>query len=253
MKNKFNLKKHITATNIFMAILILVYILDCYLPFPDGYSGYNYWDENNSPAFNYIMGSCGGLLKNYMAMGAFLQPQGIYRNFTCMFLHGFLLHLIANLVGLYFIGNYTEKKFGTPLTCVMFVLIAFAETFITDPLYAVICPEDAEQIAGNISCGASGGIFGLIGMSLAALFFDLKSIKQINKTTLIVSAAYAVLTTYVVDLGWTTLCHNVSMILGLVAGTAIILPFYLLKKGKFAPENKVRENAESDCENKEIK
>ncbi len=233
---KFNFKKLLTATNIFIVILVIFYLLDCYLPLPEGYNGYTHWNYEGSPALNYFFGSCGGLLSNYMAMGKIVDPGGtqIYRHFTVMLLHGGLLHLIANIAGLYFIGNYTEKKFGWWLTCILFVLVAFTESFITDPLYVAMFPDKAAFIEGQISLGASGGIFGLIGASLSVLFFDIKSFKKIDKPTLIVSAVYGIVTTYVVGWGWTTVCHNVAMILGLAFGTAIILPFFLLKKGKFA-------------------
>lgn len=235
-QKKFDFKKLITASNILGIILIFLYILDCYLPLPDGYTGYTNWDSESSPIFNYLFGSCGGLLSDSLAMGAILDPNGaeIYRHFTQMFLHGGILHLIANLVGLYFIGNYTEKRFGWWLTCILFVVVGFVESFITDPLYSAMLPSKAEEVASQISVGASGGIYGLMGASLAAIFFDLKSFKKIGKPTKIVSAIYGVLTTYVVGFGWSTVCHTVALILGLVIGTAIILPFYLWKKGKFA-------------------
>ncbi len=234
---KFDFKKHVTVTNILIVILILIYILDRFLPFPSGYDGYNAWDDESSPVFNYILGSCGGLLTNYMAVGSTLVPNGLalYRRLTNMFLHGHILHLIANLVGLYFIGNYAEKRFGW-LTYVLFTIVSFVEGFITDPLYAAITSTPEEELLAIPTMGASGGIFGLIGVTLAAIFFDIKSFKKIDNTTIIVSAVYGFLTTYVVSFGWTTVCHNVAMILGLIIGVIIILPFFLLKKGKFAPQ-----------------
>jgi len=96
-----------------------------------------------------------------------------------------------------------------------------------------------------VSVGISGGVFGLIGCSLAAIFFDIKSFKKIDIATLVVSAIYGVVTTYIVSFGWTTLCHNVALILGLLLGTLLILPFFILKKGKFAPKNNLEEKIES--------
>lgn len=149
-----------------------------------------------------------------------------------MFLHGHILHLIANLVGLYFIGNYAEKRFGWWLTYLLFFVVGFVQGFITDPLYIAIAPDKAGEMATVMSEGASGGIFGLIGTSLAAIFFNIKSFKSIGLPTIIVAAIYGVLTTYVVSFGWTTVCHNVSLLLGLALGTAVILPFYIIKKKK---------------------
>lgn len=248
MKHKFNVKNLLTVTNLMMIILLVLYLLDRFLPFPEGYTGYDAWLDDTPPAFNYIFGSCGGLLTNYMAMnvGAAVNGTAFYRNFTCILLHGHVLHLIANLVGLYFIGNYTEKRFGWWIMLILFVVTAFLESIITDPLYVAMFPSKAEEVAATPSMGASGGIFGLIGVSLAAIFFDIKSFKKIGMPTIIVMAVYGFLTTYVVSLGWTTLCHNVALIVGLVVGTLLILPFYLLKKGKFATQTEISENNTND-------
>ncbi len=238
-------KKLLTATNVIIVLLIVLYLLDCYLPLPDGYTGYTAWDNESPAVLNYIMGSCGGLLTNYLGMGGVLENGNtVYRHFTQMFLHGGLLHLAANCVGLYFIGNYTEKRFGWWLTVIFLILTAFTESFITDPLYRVIVPNAASD--DSVSVGISGGIFGLVGCSLAAIFFDIKSFKKIGLPTIIVSTVYGILTTYVVSFGWTTLCHNVALVLGLFLGIALILPFRLLKKGKFAPQNAAEEHTNID-------
>ncbi len=239
--------KLFTATNVIIALLVVLYLLDCYIPLPDGYTGYTAWDSESPSVLNYILGSCGGLLTNYMGMGGVLENgNAVYRHFTQMFLHGGLLHLIANCVGLFFIGNYAEKRFGWWLMTIFLVLTAFIESFITDPLYRVIVPNASAD--NSVSVGISGGVFGLVGCCLAAIFFDIKSFKKIGKPTIIVSAIYGVLTTYVVSFGWTTLCHNVALIVGLILGTALILPFRLLKKGKFAPENATEGNQNNESE-----
>lgn len=250
MEKKFELKQLLTATNILMAVLVIFYLFDRYLPLPHGYTGYTAWDKNGPAALNYIFGSCGGLLTNSMAMGGSLAGgTAFYRHFTQMFLHDGLFHLIVNLVGLFFVGNYVEKRFGWWLTPILFVLIAFIESFITDPLYAAMFPKKAAEAANQVSLGASGGVFGLIGAGLAAIFFDIKSFRKIGKPTIAVSAIYGIVPTYIIDLGWTTVCHNVAFILGLALGAVIILPFFLLKKGKFSKDNRSDENAQGDPNN----
>lgn len=234
-KKKSDCKKLVTATNILIAVLVILYLLDCYLPLPKGYNGYSAWDGESPAAINYALGSCGGLLKNYLAMGGLLKNGGaFYRHFTQMFLHDGLLHLIANCVGLYFIGNFAEKRFGRWLTPVLFAFTGLLESYITDPLYLAMFPDKAEEVANQLSVGASGGIFGLIGAGLAAVLFDIKSFENIRPLTIITAAVYGVLPTYFLSLGWTTVCHNVGFFLGLITGVLIILPFFLLKKGKFS-------------------
>lgn len=230
MKEKFSFKKLLTATNILIALFAVFYLLDCYLPLPDGWTGYTNWDAESPAALNYILGNCGGLLTHYLGMGA--VGNEFYRHFTQIFLHGGLLHLIANAIGMYFVGNYAEKRFGWWLTILLFVVIAFIESYITDPLYLAIVPSYADEMAKAVSVGASGGIFGLIGAALAALFFDIKKFKEISKLTIVMSAIYGVVPTYIIDFGWTTVCHNVALILGLAIGALIILPFFLVKKNE---------------------
>ncbi len=244
---KANYKKYLTVTNLLLLILTVFYLLDHYLPFPKNYSGF-YWANDDKGAIGYIFGYCGGLLTNFLGTGKVLDPNGteIYRYATHMLLHRHLLALITNLVGLYFIGNYAEKRFGRWLTYIIFIVVGVAEVFITDPLYIAMAPSKAEEVATTVAVGASGGIFGLIGASLAALFFDVKSFKKIGKPTIIISAIYGVLTTYVTSFGWTTVCHNVSLILGLILGVLIILPFFLLKKGKFARAENTEIQADAD-------
>lgn len=245
VKKKFNFKKLLTASNVLIAIFVVLYLLDCYLPLPSGWTGHTNWEGKGPSALDYVMGSCGGLLTHYLGMGHGLGANGsaFYRHFTQMFLHGGLLHLVANAVGMYFIGNYTEKRFGRWLTVILFVAVGFTESYITDPLYLAMVPGYASEIEKAVSVGASGGVFGLIGVSLSALFFDIKSFKKIGMPTIVVSAIYGVVPTYIMDFGWTTVCHNVALVLGLAVGTAIILPFFILKKGKFAPAGGSADNA----------
>lgn len=244
---KLDIKKFVNTSYVLIAIIVILYLLDCYLPLPEGYTGYSPWNDDVSPAVNYIMGNCGGLVTNYLGLGVCLENgTALYRHFTQMFLHGGLLHLIANIIGLVFIGRYCEKRFGWWVTAILFLSVGFTESFITDPLYLAMAPHKAEQLATEVSLGASGGIYGLMGASLAAIFFNVKSFKKIGKPTIIVSAIYGILTTYVVSFGWTTVCHNVALLLGLAFGTALILPFYLIKKKKANPDISENQNKPSD-------
>lgn len=251
MKKKFDFKKLLTATNFLFILLILFYLFDKFLPLPQGYTGFTAWDADEDPVFNYIFGNCGGLLTNYMALSPALSPYGagIYRRLTTNLLHGNILHLIANLAGLYFIGNHTEKKFGWWLTYLLFFVIAFIESYITDPLYLAFVPDKKEEILTLPRVGASSGIFGLAGVSLAALLFDVKQFKKIGLTTIVVSAVYGVFTTWIVSFGWTTVCHNVALTLGLAIGAAIILPFFIIKRKKAAAAYASIEYLELTAEN----
>lgn len=230
MKKKIVFKSLITTSNILIIIFVIFYLLDCYLPLPKDWNGYKNWDTESPKIVNYILGNCGGLLTHYLGMGKVGNDP--YRHLTQMFLHSGLLHLIANCIGMYFIGNYTEKRFGWWKTGILFVVIGFVESYITDALYLAMDSNYTEEISKMVSVGASGGIFGLAGVSLVSLFLNIKEFKKIGKPTLIVSAIYGIVPTYIFDFGWTTVCHNVAFGIGLIFGCGIILLFYFFKKVK---------------------
>jgi rhomboid protease GluP len=89
-----------------------------------------------------------------------------YRLFTCMFLHGGLLHITLNMYALYAIGPFIEKAFGK----VKYIII-----YITSGIMASIF---SFYFSNGVSIGASGAIFGLLG---ASLIFSFKMKNQVGK------------------------------------------------------------------------
>jgi len=79
-----------------------------------------------------------------------------FRLFTPMVLHAGLVHYFVNMLALYFIGGAVEKAHGAASAGVLFVIPAVGGNILS-----AIC------LPGFISVGASGGIFGLIGMCMA--------------------------------------------------------------------------------------
>ncbi len=81
-----------------------------------------------------------------------------WRLFTVTLVHGGLLHLLLNMYALYLVGPIVERFYGWKVFGLMYVLCAFAGSIASfvmgDP--------------GVPSVGASGAIFGLFGVVLAA-------------------------------------------------------------------------------------
>ena len=77
-----------------------------------------------------------------------------WRFFTPIFLHIGLTHLILNTLSLYFVGIIVERIYGS----FRFLLIYFFAGFIGSVASFILMP--------NISAGASGAIFGLLGALL---------------------------------------------------------------------------------------
>jgi len=98
----------------------------------------------------------GQLFADWALQGAAVSNGDWWRLVTAMFLHGSLLHLLFNMVALYWLGNIVEQALGTPRFLLVYVvsgLAGSAGALWFSPAYAV-------------TVGASGAIFGLIGALL---------------------------------------------------------------------------------------
>ncbi|KAK7339656.1 hypothetical protein VNO77_20335 [Canavalia gladiata] len=96
-------------------------------------------------------------------MGALDMHKVVYghqgwRLITCMWLHGGVLHLLANMFGILVVGIRLEQEFGFVLIGLLFVISGFGGSLLS-----------ALFIEGRISVGASGALFGLLGGMLSEL------------------------------------------------------------------------------------
>lgn len=114
-----------------------------------------------------VMLSLGGLQNGEMSRaimiafganvgGLILQGQ-TWRLFTSMFLHWSWAHILFNLYALYVIGLDTERLYGADRFIVIYILAG---------LFGSLASV-ASRGPYVLSAGASGAIFGLIGMELA--------------------------------------------------------------------------------------
>lgn len=81
-----------------------------------------------------------------------------WRIFSCVFVHVGGLHLLVNVIGMWFVGRIAEELFGTSRTLALFGVCGFTgavASYLASP--------------GGISAGASGALFGLLG----AVFVEL--------------------------------------------------------------------------------
>lgn len=105
------------------------------------------------PANNPMYGPSAEVLVNLGAKDTVLIKQGeVWRLITPIFLHGGLIHLAANMLGLYMIGFNMEREFGW---------LRFSFVYIISGLFSIIA--SALFIPDIISVGASGAIFGIFG------------------------------------------------------------------------------------------
>ena len=112
----------------------------------------------------------GGSTNNYVLilLGANFRPlilQGqVWRFFTSMFLHIGLTHLFFNAYALFIFGVEMERVFGKARFLTIYILSGLLASFASFALGSAV-----------LSAGASGAIFGVVGME-AAYFFKHKDI-----------------------------------------------------------------------------
>ncbi len=103
---------------------------------------------------------------NLVALGALVvhvdQFAGQWwRVFTAGFLHFGWLHLVVNIVGLWIIGRYMERVWGRWPLLVSYLAATFGGNAIAMVVF------EALYDSPGIAVGASGGVMGLLGASLA--------------------------------------------------------------------------------------
>ena len=88
----------------------------------------------------------------------------IWRLFTSMFLHGDTLHLFSNMIALLIFGASIENN--QRISNIKYLIIYFVSGLIGNLFTLILLPINA------ISLGASGAIFGLIGVAFIIVATD---------------------------------------------------------------------------------
>ncbi|XP_059450418.1 RHOMBOID-like protein 2 [Corylus avellana] len=143
------------------------------------------------------------------------KHQG-WRLVTCIWLHAGVIHLVASMLSLVFIGIRLEQQFGFVRVGIIFLLSGFGGSIVSSLF-----------IRNNISVGASGALFGLLGAMLSEL---------LTNWTIYTNKAAALITlliVIVINLGIGILPHvdNYAHIGGFLTG--LLLGFVLLPRPQF--------------------
>ncbi|XP_074564893.1 RHOMBOID-like protein 3 [Curcuma longa] len=140
---------------------------------------------NNCPAHPHPLGSCvAGFLHRFSfqptrqnpllgpssstleKMGALEWNRVVHHNqgwrlLSCVWLHAGLIHLIVNMLSLIFVGIRLEQQFGFVRIGTVYILSGFGGAVLS-----------ALLLRNNISVGASGALFGLLGSMLSELIIN---------------------------------------------------------------------------------
>jgi membrane associated rhomboid family serine protease len=97
----------------------------------------------------------GKLFRDWLLYGPAVHHGDWWRLVTSMFLHGFILHIVFNMVALWYIGGPVEQYLGR----LRFVLLYFVSGLAGSAGALVTTPN-------GFTVGASGAIFGVLGAML---------------------------------------------------------------------------------------
>nr|XP_043639960.1 RHOMBOID-like protein 2 [Erigeron canadensis] len=140
-----------------------------------------------------------------------------WRLVSCIFLHAGVVHLLANMLSLVFIGIRLEQQFGFIRVGILYMLSGIGGSILS-----------ALFITSNISVGASGALFGLLGAMLSELLTNWTI--YANKA----AALFTLVIIILVNLAVGMLPHvdNFAHIGGFITG--FLLGFVLLLRPQFA-------------------
>uniref|UniRef100_A0A9I9CLY9 RHOMBOID-like protein n=1 Tax=Cucumis melo TaxID=3656 RepID=A0A9I9CLY9_CUCME len=143
------------------------------------------------------------------------EHQG-WRLFSCIWLHAGIIHLLANMLSLVVIGIRLEQQFGFVRIGIIY-LVAGVGGSVMSSLF----------IQNNISVGASGALFGLLGAMLSELLTNWTI--YTNKA----AALFTLIVIIVINLAVGILPHvdNFAHIGGFLTG--FLLGFVLLVRPQF--------------------
>ncbi|PWA47091.1 Peptidase S54, rhomboid [Artemisia annua] len=140
-----------------------------------------------------------------------------WRLVSCIWLHAGVVHLLANMLSLVFIGIRLEQQFGFARVAVIYMLSGIGGSVLSTLF-----------IKNNISVGASGALFGLLGAMLSELLtnWTIYANKAAALTTLVIII--------LINLAVGILPHvdNFAHIGGFLTG--FLLGFVLLLRPQFA-------------------
>ena len=147
---------------------------------------------------------------------------------TSMFMHGSAIHLLCNMVSLYYLGSLIERLYGSPKFCALY----FASGIVGGLVYLLVNYLEGSH---SYAVGASGAIFGLFGaygVLLAAEYARPMLFRQeasrSSLTSFLTMLAMNVFISLTPGIAWE------AHLGGLAAGALIGLAYYLLLRRKIS-------------------
>lgn len=110
------------------------------------------------------------------------QNHEYYRLISCMFLHFGINHLVNNMLPLYFVGSHLEHAVGM----VRFAVVYFVGGLAGSCLSYYMDIREGEM---NVSAGASGAVFAVIGAMIYVLVLNKGQLEGLTVRQMVFMAA----------------------------------------------------------------
>lgn len=106
------------------------------------------------------------LIKYGAKVNELIEAGQVYRLLTSAFLHGDLTHILFNMYALFALGKMVEEALGTARFLIIYFISALGGGFMS------------YYFTPNVSVGASGAIFGLLGAVLVLALLGKSGVKR---------------------------------------------------------------------------
>lgn len=135
-----------------------------------------------------------------------------YRLFTAMFLHAGVDHIFSNMILLFFMGEIIESKIGSVRYSILYVLSGVLGN-VASYIYSL-------KVSPHTSIGASGAVFGLIGMFTIMAIIKYKGI-EVPKKRLVLMLIFCIYSSF--DAYVDFVAHFGGLATGLLLGVIMLL------------------------------
>lgn len=161
--------------------------------------------------------------ETHIACGALVLPQSLvpgewWRVIFAAFLHGNLIHLLANLIGLLFLGRRLERAWGALTTGICYLICAILSIGLM-PFFIPVGPEERIFLVG-----ASGGVMGLMGCLIAYMGVGTRVRRNAFVAGDFKWASFMAIAQFTIDRftpNVSSACHFAGLLTGLCLGTLV--------------------------------
>jgi rhomboid protease GluP len=115
---------------------------------------------------------------------AILENGEVYRLFTSMFLHFGMEHLLNNMLVLFVLGQRLEPVIGKARFLLIYLLGGLGGNLLS-------LAEEMRKQSFNVSAGASGAVFAVMGAMIYALVRHRGKIQDLSMKQLLIMAAFS--------------------------------------------------------------